>query len=84
MKKLLAIVLVLIMCVAMFTACGASVEEESKSDKSMFVEVEQATYWLVVYHRESKVMYVVSDGSYNRGNFTMLVNADGTPMLWEG
>ena len=51
----------------------------------MFVEVEKVTdNWRVVYHRDTKVMYVVSAASYNRGVFTVMVNPDGTPMIWEG
>lgn len=37
----------------------------------------------IFHHRETKVMYAVSGGTYNRGNFTLLVNSDGSPMLWE-
>lgn len=47
-------------------------------------EVEDMSTWKVVYHKKTKVMYAVSDGSYNYGTFTLLVNADGTPMIWEG
>lgn len=54
-----------------------------KDDTSMFIEVEQTGVWKVVYHKETKVMYVVSTGAYNFGTFTLLVNADGTPMIWE-
>lgn len=50
---------------------------------SMFVVVESSVLWYVVYHRDTKVMYTVSRGSYNLGNFTLLVNPDGTPMLYE-
>ena len=59
---------------------------EEPKPKSMFVAIETNSlygFW-VVYHRDTKVMYVVSDGVYNAGNFTLLVNPDGTPMLWEG
>lgn len=83
MKKLFVIILVLVMCIGVFTACGATVEREHKSDSSLFVELESTVMWKVVYHRETKVMYAVSYGGYNGGNFTLLVNADGTPMLWE-
>ncbi len=38
--------------------------------------------WLIVYRRETKVMYAVSNSNHNVGTFTLLVNADGTPMLW--
>jgi hypothetical protein len=36
----------------------------------------------VVYHKQTKVMYVVSIGHNNSGNFTLLVNADGKPLLY--
>ena len=63
MKKLLAIILVLVMCVVIFAACDDTVEQQSGSNKSMFVEVEQTAYWRVVYHTETKIMYVISDGT---------------------
>lgn len=79
-KKILAIILVLVLCLGVFAGCKDNLSEDGSS---MFVKVEEVNEWIVVYHRETKVMYVVSDGSYNRGIFTLLVNADGTPMLWE-
>lgn len=78
MKKI--IVLMIVVLAMTLTGCS----EESTSDKSEFVIIEGADIWYVVYHKETKVMYVVSNGTYNRGTFTLLVNADGTPMLWEG
>ena len=54
------------------------------STSSMFVEVEETGTWRVVYNKETKVMYAVSYSNYNIGNFTVLLNADGTPMLWDG
>ena len=35
----------------------------------------------VVYHAETKVMYVAGDVKYG-DVFTVLVNPDGTPMIW--
>ena len=67
------------------TGCGTEVEfVEKTSETSMFVTVETTLQWSVVYHKTTKVMYVVSNGSYNCGNFTVLVNADGTPMIYGG
>ena len=53
---------------------------------SMFIAIEENSLigFLVVYHRDTKVMYVVSTRTYNPGNFTVLVNPDGSPMIWEG
>lgn len=79
MKKKL--VLVMIMAMLSLTAC-AKVETANKNETSMFVEVEKTGVWRVVYHKDTKVMYTVSCGGYNSGDFTLLVNADGTPMLW--
>ncbi len=85
MRKLVSIILALTVLSGILCACAtdsAGPEPEPKP-KQMFVKVESSTYYDVVYHSETKVMYAVSDGSYNRGTFTLLVNADGTPMLWE-
>ena len=81
MKKLIAIILVCLL----LTGCDvAAVEKETPNDKSMFIMVEDNLLWDVVYHRETRVMYVISMGGYNGGNFTVLLNPDGTPMLWDG
>lgn len=82
-RLIYVIILVLIVFMSTFTACGATVEKEPECAASMFIEVENVDSWCVVYHRETKVMYAISDGPYNTGNFTLLVNADGTPMLWD-
>ena len=86
MKKALLIACILALCVTL-AGCETPVEKYTQAPnevKSMFVIVEDAMPWSVVYDRETKVMYVVSCGTYNRGTFTLLVNADGTPKLWKG
>ena len=77
--------MVLALCLSLCACGGPSVQVESNvSNASMFVEVENNTFWRVVYHRETKVMYVISQGTRNYGNFTVLLNPDGTPQVWEG
>lgn len=82
MKRKLAYILILSMLLLSGCQKVESVDDNNK-DTSMFVEVEQTGYWKIVYHKETKVMYAVSCGSYNYGNLTVLVDADGKPMLWE-
>lgn len=85
MKKtilIFALLLCLLMC-----SCAATVmnESDNTSDNlSMFIKLEETYEWQIVYHKDTKVMYAVSIGHYNSGNFTLLVNADGTPMIYEG
>ena len=81
------IILICVACVILLCGCSGIVETEKANENqesiSMFVEVEQAMCWKIVYHKDTKVMYAVSDRSYNHGTFTLLVNADGTPMLYK-
>lgn len=69
------------------TGCDYAEVEESpdavSTKHSMFVRVEQVDGWRIVYHKETKVMYAVSDGYDNRGTFTLLVDENGNPMLYK-
>ena len=83
------IILICIACMVLLCGCSSNYVETEKTNQeekntSMFVEIETTDKWIVVYHKETKVMYVVSYGGYNIGTFTLLVNADGTPMMYEG
>lgn len=69
--------------VLMLSGCDTVENEGSKDGESMFVKVEQTDAWCVVYNKYTLVMYAVSAGAYNGGSFVLLVNDDGTPMLWE-
>lgn len=82
MKKILVAFLLLVLLI--FASCTATVDKtESQHGSSMFVQIEKTSFWEVVYHRETKVMYTVSRGIYNSGDFTLLVNPDGTPMIYK-
>lgn len=80
MKKLLA---VMILCMVLLTGCGNRADSQ---ESNMFVYIDHQSYnnYYVVYQKDTKVMYAVSAGPYNYGTFTLLVNPDGTPMLYEG
>lgn len=78
-----AIILAVIACM-MLSSCQKVGTAKAEEDTSMFIKVETTTDWDVVYHKDTKVMYVVSDGGYNEGTFTLLVDADGKPMIYGG
>ena len=85
MKKIICLILS-VLCLGAITACDyAEVEnyDEDKPTTSMFVVVETTSTWQIVYHKETKVMYAVSDYNNNFGNFTLLVDENGDPLLWE-
>ena len=77
----LSVLLAFTLCL---TGCDwQSVENEADSGtSSIFTKVEETPSWMIVYDKETKVMYTVSTGSYNLGTFTLLVNPDGTPKTY--
>lgn len=81
--------IIALVSIVMLTACNSIPQDKNavSYDDSMFVVCEDTSVskpYYVVYQKDTKVMYTVSNNTYNRGNFTLLVNPDGTPMLWEG
>lgn len=82
MKKTLCIILLALT----MTLCGceaSQVPEEPLVENSMFVVVEDGTFYRVAYHKDTKVMYAISWGYGNAGTFTVMLNPDGTPMIWK-
>lgn len=86
MKKILCLVIAIILML-ICVGCGSTMQtvEDTKesTDISMFVLVEIGGTYKIVYHKGTKVMYAISNGDYNRGAFTIMLDADGNPLLWE-
>ena len=81
MKRKICLLLVVVF-IFLFTSCAKVESVQKDGQLSMFVVIETTSGWEVVYHRDTKVMYAVSTGAYNIGTFTLLVNPDGTPMIY--
>ena len=77
MKKLIVILLASVM----LAGCSTEAEPENVS---RFKVVEDMGSWYIVADRETSVMYAVSNGNYNRGTFTLLVDAEGDPLIYDG
>lgn len=85
MKKLITIFMAIALCACLFTGCSGMLEtDENVSKSSSFVIIEDGDGYYIVYHKDTKVMYSISSSGHNYGSFCLLVNADGTPMIWEG
>ena len=83
MKRLIVIVLVVVMLLSLSACATKRTKETIKGETSRMVYVEEAGDYCIVYDKYTKVMYAVSNGVYNGGNFTLLVTADGNPLLYE-
>ena len=85
MRTKMFVLAILTFCL-LLTGCGPkmkSVEDLDVSNESMFVLIEKAAYYKIVYHRDTKVMYAISNGGYNAGNFTVMLDPNGKPLLYQ-
>lgn len=93
------ILILLVCCFMMFSLVGCNSDNSNKQpDNTQNVQENKPLYnpyhfvilhtdrrgWAIAYHYETKVMYVISNTSYNVGVFTVMVDADGKPLLYEG
>ena len=76
-KKIAVLLMVLFM-----TSCNDDIGKPSTVDR--FEVVDRTYVYYIVYDKETLVMYAISAGSYNQGNITVLVDADGKPLLYKG
>ena len=80
-SKIIAIMIIVMLVIIGLSFIGCDNTNNSvKASNDMFVTVSEGSLYNVLYDKDTKVMYV---NSY-RGVFAMLVNADGTPKLYEG
>ena len=85
MNNITIILLALIILMMPLIACAPNNVDTDKAQiggSSRMVIIEQTILYDIVYDRYTKVMYVISTGGYNCGNFTLLVDSDGNPLLY--
>lgn len=82
MKKILFVVLTSILLCCLTACSGIEVKEEEKREDGRFVRIEKNEYFITVYDKNTKVQYAVSNGYYNAGTVTVLVDAEGKPLLY--
>lgn len=80
MKKVFIIALSAIM----LAGCGKSEEQENKRFKKLDGGIGITDDFYIAYDTETGIEYAVSNGVYNHGTLTVLVDADGKPLIYEG
>ena len=86
MKKLIVFLMAIALCACLFVGCSDTCDtiSENRWANSGFTWIETKGGVSYVYHNDTKVMYIFSTGRYNAGSACLMLNADGTPMTWEG
>ena len=87
MKK----VCIVALSVIMLTGCGsegafssASNDEEPSEKRFKVLDGEISDNFYIAYDTVTGIEYSVSNGLYNHGTLTVLVDADGKPLIYEG
>lgn len=82
MKKILCLLLALIMPLLLFSGCGNEIDI-GDSEYRRFYIINYSDDASVYIDKETRVMYLFVK-AYYKGGLTVMLNPDGTPMLWEG
>ena len=92
MKKLLVTVLFTILLISL-VSCSKSqmsgnIADCAEAVDSNYINFEVIDFsdrdgWTILYDKNTKVMYIILDG-YQSTGMTPILNADGTPKLYEG
>lgn len=84
MNNITIILLAIIILMMPLIACAPNnnANEIQTGKSSRMVIIEQTTIYDIAYDRYTKVMYAISHSGYNCGNFTLLVDSDGNPLLY--
>lgn len=82
MKKLKLIILVIALISSLFILSGCAIS--NAGTERQFVKISSEPTFDIAYHKKTKVMYAISNGCYNYGTVTLLVDAEGKPLLYEG
>lgn len=69
------------------TGCSAAkidTSEENTNNRDRFETLSYEDYGYIIYDTQTGVEYWKSNSTYNRGDLTVLVDADGKPLIYEG
>ena len=88
MKKIIAIVIVLIMSLWLLCACSDGETEQGYDfynayDGVTMVKISITQDFGIFVHKETKVMYIRDCTTYG-GGLTALIDENGKPLLYEG
>ena len=89
--KLISILILLLIPVFVFAGCNMRNNQNASNidiGDSIFIILERKDIGygyqtMILVNEETKEMYLYIVGNY-KGGLSLMLNADGTPMIWEG
>ena len=88
MKKFLAIILLIMICCFMFVGCDRKNDVTTTTELDSRFKIIKDTndglgYCNIIVDTETGVMYLFR-GAADRGGLTVMLDADGNPLIYEG
>ena len=84
-EKVIAFLVLMIILLLMLCGCDTMSKiddkSENKIERTRFVKIESYYYGSIVVDSETNVEYWISEGTYNGGTLTMLVDGTGNPKV---
>lgn len=86
------VILILVLVFMLLALCGCSIEvidntnnvnKEERFIKISDTNIDANNYTIIFYDKKTKIQYLFVEG-YKAGGLTILLNSDGTPLLYEG
>lgn len=86
-RLLVILALVVIVCATLLASCDINIDENGNTiydcGINNFILVEKYGNILIVVHKETGVMYLVCKDYGGWGGATVMVDADGKPLIWK-
>lgn len=79
-KKLIGIITIILMCLVILTGCTS---ESNAKDQERFVKISMGNVY-IYYDTQTKVQYAMMNNGHGGTSLTLLVDAEGKPLLYEG
>lgn len=83
MKKITISLIVIISIVGLSYILKDFIALDTIANEDRFIIIDRCTHTDIVYDKQTKVEYAISNGPDNRGIFTLLVDQDGKPLLYK-
>ena len=83
MKKITISLIVIIIIVGLAYMLKDLIVLDTIANEDRFIKIDRYNYTDIVYDKQTKVEYAISDGYYNRGTITLLVDQEGKPLVYK-
>lgn len=87
MKKIKLSIAIALLATVLFGCGQRTIQDEAKKEQdsynTYFIRISEEYGGAIVYDSRTGVQYWRSEGAYNLGTLTMLVDTDGKPLIYK-